>query len=392
MPTQKLPVVIVGGGIGGMTLALALAQRNIQSIILEQAPMVRETGAGIQLCPNVFKMFDLLGLTEEMNKIAFFPDNLIYVDGFNGKEVMRIPLGDSIRSRFGQPYGVYHREELLRTLCNECKKSKLIKIITSARIIDFEEIDDLVIARTEEGSTFEGEALIGADGLWSAIRERLIGDGKPKPSGLVSYRGVVPIDQVPQRFLSESVTHWVKPAHLVYYKIHGGEIFNVVAVYHTDLTREPMDFSGNPEELEEQFKDTPEDMLELLSMVNPSISWMIYDRDPIENWSKGRITLMGDAAHPTLPHLTQGAGMAIEDAVVLAHKIHLFENDYTQAFLSYQKERYLRTARVQIFSRLYKEIFHATGVERNLRNQILSTKTTQDHYDWLAWAYDGIAI
>jgi len=389
--SKNLPILIVGGGIGGLSLALALAQKNIRSQVLEQAPSIRETGAGIQLCPNVFKMFDRLGFVDEIVKIAFFPENLIYTDGFTGQNIYKVPFGDPFLKRFKYPYGVFHREELLHFLNDECKKSHLISLVTSARIIDFEEVNDKVLARAENGTIYEGEALVGADGLWSVVRERLIGDGKPKPSGLVSYRGVAPISKIPKRFLSPNVYHWVKPAHLVYYQIHHGELFNIVAVFHAE-GRKPEDTFGSQEELHEQFKDTPPEMLELLTMVNKSQSWVLSDRDPIDNWSKGRITLMGDAAHPTLPHLTQGAGMAIEDALVLAHKIVMFNKNYASAFIAYQKERYLRTARVQLFSRLYKEIFHATGVARELRNQLLATRTTEDNYDWIAWAYNGIDI
>lgn len=390
MAAKTLPVLIIGGGIGGMSLAIALAKNDIYSIVLEQSEKIREVGGGIQLCPNVFKMFAFLGLTEAVRPIAFFPENLIYIDGYSDQEVLCVPCGQRIEKRFGYPYGVFHRGELLSVLHRECQKYTQIKLVTAARFIDFAETQNTVIAKTSSGSTFEGGALVGADGLWSVVRNRLIGDGKPIASGLVTYRGVIPYSHTPAHFRTNNVYHWVKPAHLVYYQIQHGELFNVVAAFYTEDKREPDDTSGNLKELQEQYKDAPPEMLELLAMVNPQQSWMLCDRNPIAQWSKGKITLLGDAAHPTLPHLTQGAGMAIEDAVVLARHICRSRGDYTTAFEGYQKERYLRTGRVQLFSRLYKEIFHATGVAREVRNQVLANYTVDDYYNWVSWAYNGI--
>jgi 2-polyprenyl-6-methoxyphenol hydroxylase-like FAD-dependent oxidoreductase len=389
----RLPIIIVGGGIGGMCAALALNQMGFSSVVLEQADKFREIGAGIQLCPNVFKMFEVLGIKKIMTEIAVFPNNLIYLDGLTGDVFLKVPLGKEIQSRFNYPYGVYHRQELLQVLINECHQCSLIKLIASSRVIDFEETDESIIVKTAQGTTFKGEALIGADGLWSVIRDKIVGDGKPTFTGHVCYRGVLKVDDVPERLRPNDVYHWVRPeAHLVHYPIGSKGYFNIVAIFSTHRAHSIEDTAGDPEELYEHFADSQPQMLELLSRVDSSRMWMLCDRDPIKEWSRGRIVLIGDAAHPSLPYLTQGAGMAIEDAVVLSRKIFAHNRDYPAAFKSFQKERYLRTGYVQLLSRCYGDIHHLTGVARELRNYLISKRTVQENYDWLAYMYDGIEI
>lgn len=392
MKASNLPIIISGAGIGGLTTALALARKNIPSIVLEQAAEIRETGAGLQICPNATKVFDFLGLSEVVDKIAYYPTNLVYIDGFSQKEIAKIPLGKESIDYFKHPYGIYHRENLIRALHEECRKTKLVEIVTSAKLNGFEDLETHVKATTENGLSLEGAALIGADGLWSFIRKEIVNDGLPKFSGLITYRGVVSYKDVPKHFHSTDTFCWVKPAHLIYYPIHGGELFNVVAVYYSEKPRSPDDISANIPELYENFKDSPAEMMDLLAMVDTSRAWMLCDRDPVSKWSRGRVTLMGDAAHPTLPHLTQGAGMAIEDAAVLANKIAKHGTNYAAAFVEYEQARYLRTARIQLYCRFYKQLFNATGAARELRNQMISQWSTKDYYNWYGWGWHGVDL
>lgn len=381
-------VIIVGGGIGGMTAALALAQKNIPSVVLEQAPYFRETGAGILLCPNVFKMFDHLNVMPEMVEIAGFPEYLIYADGVTGFEYLRIPMGQDIVKRFNYPYGSFHREELLRALIQACKRSSLIQLVTSAKVIKVEEKEAHVFAELEGGKIYQGEALIACDGLWSNLRDQIIEKDSLRFSGHVTYRGVISQKDVSSHLIKNHVVHWDLPnAHLVQYPIGKKDLFNIVAVYHTDKDEE-----GKKEVLFERFSHAQPEIVELLHKVNTSKYWKLYDREPVANWSRGRMTLLGDSAHPTLPHLTQGAGMAIEDALVLAKKVEEANGDYPAAFEAYQKERYLRTAHVQIFSRAYGDIHHTDGIPRELRNFLISKRTQQENYNWLAPIYQGIEI
>lgn len=387
------PILIVGGGIGGMTLALSLAQKGVSSTVLEQAPYFRETGAGILLCPNVFKMFEILGLRKDMEEIASFPENLIYADGLSGFEFFKVPMGKSIVEQFGYPYGSFHREELLRMLISACRQYPLVQLITSAKVINVEEKGDKVFAQTEGGETYTGAALVGCDGLWSLVRKNIVDDGEPRFAGHITHRGIVALDKLPEKLRPNNVVHWDRPdAHLVQYPIGKKGLFNIVAVCQTHKPRNAADSQGDPEELYERFKGSRPEVLELLKHVDTSRLWMLFDRIPVKEWSKGKMTLLGDACHPTLPHLTQGAGMAIEDAVVLARKVQLNRGNYEKAFQEYQQNRYLRTAQVQIFSKAYGEAHHAKGVARELKNSLISKRTLQENYDWLGMIYRGIEI
>ncbi len=390
---NNLPIIIVGGGIGGMAQALALNQKGIKTLLLEQAPQFRETGAGIQLCPNVFKMFDHLGIMESMKKIAVFPDNLIYVDGINGFNFLKIPLKEELIKRFKYPYGVFHREELLRALVKECQKHPLIELRTSARIIKVKDFGDYIEAETEDNQVFRGQALIGADGLWSLIREYVVNKELPRFTGHIAYRGVVDIKSVDPKLCPHNVVHWVRDdSHLVHYPIGTQGLFNIIAIFHTDREYPMNDISPNPDELEEKFKGSQPEILELVKHIKKDRKWMLYDRDPIKNWTRGNVVLIGDAAHPTLPYLTQGAGMAIEDAVLLAHKIEGCKGHFEEAFLSFQNERYLRCAYVQLFSRAYGDTHHSKGVARELRDYLISQRSLEENFDWLAKLYDGIEV
>lgn len=391
--TSQLPILIIGGGIGGTVTALALARKGIPSIVLEQAADFREIGGGIQFCPNVFKMFEYLGIKQPIVNIAFFPNNLIYMDGVNGQEYARIPLGEKLVSRFNHPYGVFHRGELLSTLISECKKSPLIQLTPSAKVVSFEDTGSKVVARTQENTIFEGKALIGCDGMWSLAREYIVGKAEPRVTKSLVYRALVPLKDLPENLRPHDVVHWHRPnSHLVHYPISTSGLLNVVAEIESEKPHTSRDTTGEPSELEEMFENSPEPVMHLLKLVDKTHMRVMCDRDPIPQWSKGRVTLLGDAAHPTLPHLTQGAGMAIEDGVVLAHHLSLSKEDYETAFREYEKQRLLRTTYVQTMSRAYLDVHHATGVARELRNYVFSKTKTELIYDLFGLLYEGIEL
>ena len=384
------PIIIVGGGIGGCACALALSQKGYASIVLEQATEFGEIGAGIQLGPNVHKMFIKLGIERDIQNIAFYPNNLIMNDAETGEEITRVDLGEDFRERFNAPYGVIHRSDLHDTIINACQKVSIIDMRTSIKIVDYKETTYGVTAIAENNETYEGTALIAADGLWSNIRSKIVGDGGPRVSGHIAYRAVLPVNEVPEPVLSDDVVLWAGPkTHLVHYKLRRGEIFNIVAVFHSDKYEEGWDAFGDPKELEEKFKNERPEVLMLLDRIESWRMWVLCDREPVKFWSRGKVTLLGDAAHPMLQYLAAGAGMAIEDSVVLAELLEANDGDSETAFKQYEKARYLRTGRVQTTARIYGDLYHAAGVVGELRTMMLSGRDPKN-YDGISWLYDGI--
>lgn len=381
-------VVIVGGGIGGLSAALALARRGVAAQVVEQAPEFKEIGAGIQLGPNVFWMFEVLGLVEPICALAVFPDNLIMMDSISGEEVTRVPLGDAFRKKFKKPYALIHRADLHKVLLDACRKSNRIRLDAAEKVVDIEDAGDGVAVKTESGRQYRGAALIGADGLWSTIRQVVVGDGRPKPAGHITYRAVLPTAEMPEKFRWRDMVVWAgEKVHLVHYPLRTGELFNLVAVFHSDRYEEGWDSYGDPAELHERFAKTCAPVRTLLGKIESWRMWVLCDRPPIKEWSRGRITLLGDAAHPMLQYLAQGANMAIEDAVCLADQVVAWRGDYPRAFRAYQEARYLRTGRVQIMARVYGEFFHASGVAKELRNLMLGARTPNDHFAGMEWLY-----
>jgi len=380
--------LIAGGGIGGLAAALALSKIGRASLVLEQASEFKEVGAGIQISPNVFMMFDVLGIAEAIKQIAVFPDSLTIRDALTAEQVMHIPLGPEFLARFRYPYGVIYRPDLLDALLRACKQSPLIALHTGKSVAGYEDRNTHVTIRTDDDEIFEGAALVGADGLWSRIRERIVGDGKPRVAGHIAYRAVLPIEKAPTHARERRVTLWAGPKiHLVHYPLRRGELLNLVAVFHSDRYEEGWDKYGDPEELNEKFKHARSEVRELLALIEAWRMWVLCDRDPVKHWSAGRVTLLGDAAHPTLQYMAQGGCMAIEDAVVLARKIEIVQDDFARAFVAYQEDRYLRTARVQLTSRFVGDyVYHPRGPAAEVRNQMLQNLTRED----MAWLYDGI--
>lgn len=394
MAGKDLPILVVGGGIGGLAAALALSKKGRAVQVLEQAAAFGEIGAGIQLGSNVFKMFAYLGLTEAINRAAVFPDNLIMRDALSGEELIRVPVGsEAFRARFKYPYGVTHRADIHGAFLEACQKSPLVTLSASQKVVGYEDKGDRVAVSTEGGASVEGELLIGADGLWSTVRARVVGDGKPRVSGHIAYRAVIPTPKVPSHLQQNDVVLWAGPkTHLVHYPLRRGEVYNLVVVFHSSRYEEGWDAYGDPEELHQRFKGERPEVLEYLAMVNAWKMWVLCDREPITGWSKGRVVLLGDAAHPMLQYLAQGACMATEDAVVLANKLEAAKGDYASAFNGYEKERYLRTARVQLMARFYGEVYHATDVKRDLRNSLLKNATAEGAINGAAWLYEGIPV
>jgi salicylate hydroxylase len=390
MAKQDHPYIIIGGGIGGLACALALARKGFRTLLLEQAAEFGEIGAGIQLGPNVFRMFDKLGVTDKVRKLAVFPEYLMMRDTVTTDIVTRINLDETFLARFGNPYAVIHRADLHKALLEACAEyPDFITMKTSQKVTTMDDKGDRVMVSTETGEVYEGAALVGADGLWSIVRQKIVGDGKPVVSGHITYRAVLPTSEVPEELRAWAMIIWAgEKTHLVQYPMRGGELYNLVAVFHSDKFSEGWDSYGDPAELHERFARTCEPVRTLLGKIESWRMWVLCDRPPIRDWSRGNITLLGDAAHPMLQYLAQGANMAIEDAVCLARKIELSNGNPQGAFLAYQQERYLRTARVQLMAKLYGEAYHASNATRDLRNAVLGARTQKEAMESMAWLYD----
>ena len=391
------PILVSGGGIGGLSAALVLAKDAHAVTVLEQAAAFGEIGAGIQLGPNIFRMFDCLGMTEAINRVAFFPPGLALNDVRTGEKVVRVALGDSARASYGFPYGVIYRADLHRVFLEACQAQPHITLRTNAKVASFDQSADGVTVQlassvpSQPGETLHGSALIGADGLWSQIREAIVGDGKPRVSGHVAYRAVLDRADVPPHLWSDDVVLWGgEKTHLVHYPLRRGELFNLVAVFHSSKYDEGWNAFGDTDELNARFAEACPPVRELLGKIETWKMWVLCDREPVKNWTDRRVTLLGDAAHPMLQYLAQGAGQAIEDAVVLREALRFTRGDVPEAFQKYQQARYLRTGRLQLTARFYGDIYHAAGVQRELRNQLFQSGTESAGFAGLKWMYDGI--
>jgi 3-hydroxybenzoate 6-monooxygenase len=273
-------------------------------------------------------------------------------------------------------------------LLDTCRRSNRIRLDAARKVVAVDETRDGIKVKTASGKEYRGAALIGADGLWSTIRQIVVGDGKPKPAGHITYRAVLPAAEIPEKYRWRDMGFWAgEKVHFVLYPLRTGELYNLVAVFHSDRYEEGWDSYGDPAELHERFAQTCSSVRALLDKIESWRMWVLCDRPPIKEWSRGRITLLGDAAHPMLQYLAQGACMSMEDAVCLAAKAVQADGDYAGAFRAYQQARYLRTGRVQIMARIYGEFYHAGGVAKELRNMMLGSRTPEDAIAGMEWLY-----
>lgn len=387
-------IIIAGGGIGGLATAIGLAQKGIRSLVLEKAPELGEIGAGIQLGPNAFHAFDYLGVGDAARNMAVYIDNLRLMDAMSGHEITRIPLDDAFRTRFGNPYAVVHRGDLHGVFLRACRDHDLVELRTNAAVEDYEQDDSGVTAVLANGERVAGRALIGADGLWSNIRNRVVGDGKPRVSGHTTYRSVIPVEDMPEDLRWNAATLWAGPkCHIVHYPLSGWKLFNLVVTYHNDAV-EPV--AGKPvshDEVRRGFEHVNPVARQIIEKGKDWKLWVLCDRDPVMNWQDGRVVLLGDAAHPQLQYFAQGACMAMEDAVALAHQMEACSGDIDRALPAYQDMRRLRTARIQLQSReIGDHIYHASGAHADLRNAVMSARSPEEWYDMIAWLYGSTGL
>ncbi len=387
MDQKTHPVLIAGGGIGGLAAALALTRQGFTVKVLEQAPEIGEIGAGIQLGPNAFHAFDALGVGEKTRSRAVYTDYMVMHDAIDEYQVGKIPTGEAFRQRFGNPYAVIHRVDVHMSLLEGAQETGKVEILTSTRVHRIEQDENSVTVFDQHGHAHTGQALIGADGVKSVVREKYVND-PARVTGHVVYRAVVDKKDFPEDLQWNAASIWVGPhCHLVHYPLRGGEQYNVVVTFHSREKEEWGVRDGSKEEVQSYFEGICPKARQLIDLPKSWRRWATADREPISQWSFGRATLLGDAAHPTTQYMAQGACMAIEDAVTLGEALRVHDNDFVKAFDLYQRARVARTARIVLSGREMGRIYHAKGVERLVRNDLWRGRSPERFYDAVEWLY-----
>jgi len=386
-PTKDLPVLVAGGGIGGLAAALALVRQGFTVTVLEQAPEIGEIGAGIQLGPNAFHAFDALGVGDKARGRAVYTDYMVMHDALDEYQVGKIPTGEAFLKRFGNPYAVIHRQDIHNSLLEGAQETGKVQFITNTRVERVEQDSDTVTVHCTNGKTYTGQALIGADGGKSVVRAQYVND-PPRVTGHVVYRAVVEKKDFPENLQWNAASIWVGPnCHLVHYPLRGGEQYNVVVTFHSRNKEEWGVTDGSKEEVQSYFQGIAAKPRQLIDLPKTWKRWATADREPIDTWVFGRATILGDAAHPTTQYMAQGACMALEDAVTLGEALRVNHNDWTKALALYQKSRVARTARIVLSGREMGRLYHAKGVERLVRNDLWKGRTPERFYDAMEWLY-----
>lgn len=387
MSNLDQPILIVGGGIGGFAAALALVKQGFKVQVFEQAPEIGEIGAGIQLAPNAFNAFDALGIGERARARAVYTDYMVMHDALDEYCVGRIDTDEHFIKRFGNPYAVIHRADIHTSLVEGAQEYGDIEIITNCHVQSVEQDEHEVRITDQHGRTYTGQALIGADGVKSIVREKYVAD-PALVTGHVVYRAVVPKEEFPEDLQWNAASIWVGPnCHLVHYPLRGGKEYNVVVTFHSREQEEWGVKDGSKEEVLSYFQGICPKARQLIELPKSWRRWATADREPIEQWTYGRITLLGDAAHPTTQYMAQGACMAMEDAVTLGEALRMSQNNVAQAFDLYQRARVARTARIVLSSREMGKLYHAKGVERMVRNDLWRGRPNERFYDAMEWLY-----
>ncbi len=389
MPTSlsDKPVLVAGGGIGGLAAALALVRRGFRVKVLEQAPEIGEIGAGIQLGPNAFAAFDALGVGEKARGRAVYTDCMVMHDATDESLIGRIPTGETFRQRFGNPYAVIHRADVHLSLLEGAQETGRVEFLTSTRVAHVEQDASGVRVTDANGRVHEGVALIGADGVKSVVREQFVGD-PARVTGHVVYRAVVDKKDFPQDLRWNAASLWAGPnCHLVHYPLRGGEQYNVVVTFHSRDQEQWGVREGSKDEVQSYFQGVCPKARRLIDLPKSWKRWATADREPIGQWTFGRVTLLGDAAHPTTQYMAQGACMAMEDGVTLGEALRVHDNDWDLALDLYQRSRIARTARIVLSSREMGRLYHAKGVERLIRNDLWKGRSPERFYDALEWLY-----
>src|SRR5215217_6055887 len=389
---DRRTVVIAGAGIGGLTAALAIARHGFRVSVLEAADRLEEIGAGIQLSPNASRILIALGLAERLASHVIVPEELKVMDAASGRVLTRAPLGAETEERYGAPYWVIHRGDLQAMLFEAVTAHRDISLHLGTKVENFSVRESgIAVAAHRNAQPFEerGIALIGADGLWSTLRNRLAHHAAPRFAHHTAWRALVAAEAVTREFSAPAVNLWLgRDAHLVHYPVKGGRLINIVAILRDEWAEPGWSAPGALDELLARFPASAwhASARNLIGAAAHWQKWALYDCSPLQHWGQGPVTLLGDAAHPMLPYLAQGAAMAIEDAAVLGKWLGLAPDDIPGALRQYERARRKRTARVQHAAASNGRVYHLTAGEawaRNLFLRVAGGKMLLRRYNWL---------
>lgn len=384
-------IILAGAGIGGLTAALALARRGFRVLVLEQTARLQETGAGLQLSPNAARVLIGLGLADRLKANVVAPRAIRVRSARSGRDIACLPVARA-EEYYGAPYWVIHRADLQAALLSAAEDHPDIDLQLGTRVEEFAaHPNGVTVAYSCEGKSGDatGIGLIGADGLWSAVRARLWGKAEPRLVGRTAWRTLIATDDVPPEFREPVVHLWIGPdGHIVLYPVRSGRALNIVAITTDNWTGRGWSTGSDRDELLSRFPAPlwTKQALNLLALPERWLKWALYDRPPLPRWGRGAVTLLGDAAHPMVPFLAQGAAMAIEDAAVLSDVL-VQRVDVAAAMRRYEARRRRRTTRVQHAALTNGRIYHLGGPAAVLRNVtmkfVLGSELMLSRYDWI---------
>ena len=386
-------VVIAGGGIGGLAAALACARQGLPVQLIERAPQFSEVGAGIQIGPNVTRILQAWGLQGTLARVAAFPQRLQARDAQTGQVLGSVRLGERAQALYGAPYATIHRADL-HALLLDAAQAAGVQTALGQTVAGWTETPEGVLVQSASGQTWQADALLGADGVWSAVRQQLLADAPARFTGHLAFRGLVPQADLPSALRSDEVTVWMGPRlHVVHYPVQAGRALNVVAIVHGEKPANPNDWdhAGHANTLMQAVGHVGVDLRQRLEVVPAWRLWALHDRAPVSaasQMAQGRVALLGDAAHPMRPYLAQGAGMAIEDAQVLALCLANGAGGVAQRLQAYAEQRWARNAQVQDRAIRNGSIFHAQGLVAMGRN--LSMRLMGERLMDVPWLYSGM--